>query len=84
MKLPMTIEEIACCITMIFVADLLCEGVMHYIKKWRKKAANRVICEMCQKPRKIKLSKDGQIKACTKCRKLYVESLKQEAVNGTS
>ena len=79
-----TWSEIAIWFIVIFFADLCCEGFVQVLKKWRKKAADRVICEMCQKPRKIRLTRDGKVKACRTCRKLYVESLKQEVVDGTS
>lgn len=71
-------------IPMLMTCHLGSEFLIHAIKKWRKTAANRVICEMCQKPRKIRLTRDGKVKACRNCRKLYVESLKQEAVNGNA
>jgi hypothetical protein len=71
-------------VPMLILTHLISEGILHYTKKWRKHAASRVICEMCQKPRKIRLTKDGKVKACRMCRKLYIESLKQEIVDGNA
>lgn len=63
----------------ILAADFTVVAIQHFYKQWKKKAASSVLCELCQKPRKVRLTKDGQVKACRTCRKLYHETLKENA-----
>jgi len=70
----------------ILAADFCAAGIMgvidHFYKKWRKRREQLVICEICQKPRKLRFTQDKQKKACRTCRKLYHASVKESALEG--
>ena len=60
------------------VAAIVYATAHHFTKSWWKKRTEAVMCEVCQKPRKIRLTQDNKVRACRTCRKLYNESVKAE------
>jgi hypothetical protein len=82
----MTPSEMISWFIIIVIADFCAAGAMavidHFYRKWRKRREQLVICEICQKPRKLRYTQDKQKKACRTCRKLYHASIKESALNG--
>lgn len=62
----------------VLSADLCASMLQNFLTRWKKQKIELLKCELCEKPRKIRKTRDEKHLACRTCRKLYNDSLKQE------
>ena len=55
----------------IFIGIALWDGMSLVFRHYRQKRIENIKCEICGKPRKIRLTKDRKVWACRSCRKVY-------------
>lgn len=60
-------------IVAIVIALAIWDGGVLFYNWWKKHLAESVKCDICGKPNKTRLTRDKQVWACRKCRKIYNE-----------
>jgi hypothetical protein len=74
----MTPLEYVAWFLLLVTAEFCADAIRHAVRGYKKSRVERVKCEICGLPRKIKKTKDNKHMVCRKCNKLYNDSIKAE------